>query len=1171
MAVTTEDNRTAELTTDGVETEFDFPLLIHDDSEVQVWYEVTGGEYVQLVLDTNYTVVFTEDGGTVTTTGPDSPYAAGKILIIRHISLTQQTNWLYNDNHSEQQHQDDFDRSAMRDIQMQDTLDRVVTLAIHSSTTGIVLPEPNANYLLGWNAGGTNLANISIEAVAVLVSEEIELGDVPAALTDLTDVTIAGEVAGHILRYDGAQWTNYADSNYQASDATLTSIALLGTAANKMIYTTGVDTWAETALTVFARSILDDADEATFKATVNLEIGTDVLAQQDIGILDDNLLEVDGGPNLGEYARFTLYGLEGRTVAELGADGILLADGSVPLTGYLDITEAAVPGTPAANVMRIYAESIQGFPYLSFKDDGGMVRRFVRDSVILVYNDSGSTIAANKIVYASGSTSDVPTIALAKADAAATMPAIGVTIESIADDAFGRVMQIGLLENINTLAYDAGDVFYVSAATAGIPTTTPPSWPNLRQEIGTVLADSATVGSIQIVARATFNDALIDHSGLLGLTTGDDHPQYLEIDGSDDMTGGLTITGSADEIQLKVTGNATQTSDLVVVEKSDGTDIFRIEGTGEVDIIHTATSNDDYSLEVYTDAAGFGDIKAVDLDYITGAISAGEDEAVILVNIDEILSTGGDVFGFEVLATEGSAGVYGIKAGVGVGPIHQDSGVFANPTTGTDNTVSTDVPAMIDGSTGTTTAIFENDNEYIIIGAAAAFEELEIILTTGASGAGIAPTFAYSTAGAHQFTTFSPVDGTNGFRNTGVIAWDASDLTGHTTNDDTGTYDIKITRTRNNLGTTPVLGYAKTAATTEYIWDKDGDVNIKDLTASGTLSAEQLTSTDDATITDLITAARFQDSSLVAFYQFGQDADDSSKYGTNGTLAGGATVTNGVYVGDGVNGTQMTFAGTNMSGTYGSLVMWVNTDTIAAGVDYAFSCNSGGDNRIYFRRNAASFEYFWGDATAYDTSDDFVAGEWAHIAMTWNDGTIIAYWNGEQTDTQALSALTAPTTCFVGALLNSTAAWDGRIDNVRVYSRTLAAWEIREIYNNEQKIYGHFNDLTVEDDLTVGGTVTAEQLTSTDDLTVDDDASIGGDLAITGSITSAQNITVADLVSTDRIIATGIVSIVDGSLYLPLKTTTGDPTGVESRIYVNTFDNKIRVYADGAWRDLATW
>lgn len=59
---------------------------------------------------------------------------------------------------------------------------------------------------------------------------------------------------------------------------TLTSISALGSASNKGIYTTGVSTWAEFSLTSFALSILDDTDEATFKQTVNLEIGTDVQA-----------------------------------------------------------------------------------------------------------------------------------------------------------------------------------------------------------------------------------------------------------------------------------------------------------------------------------------------------------------------------------------------------------------------------------------------------------------------------------------------------------------------------------------------------------------------------------------------------------------------------------------------------------------------------------------------------------------------------------------------------------------------------------------------------------------------------------------------------------------------------------------------------------------------------
>ncbi len=55
---------------------------------------------------------------------------------------------------------------------------------------------------------------------------------------------------------------------YQPLDATLTSLSALGTAANKLPYTTGVDTWAETDFTAAARTVLDDATVGAMLATL---------------------------------------------------------------------------------------------------------------------------------------------------------------------------------------------------------------------------------------------------------------------------------------------------------------------------------------------------------------------------------------------------------------------------------------------------------------------------------------------------------------------------------------------------------------------------------------------------------------------------------------------------------------------------------------------------------------------------------------------------------------------------------------------------------------------------------------------------------------------------------------------------------------------------------------
>jgi len=172
----------------------------------------------------------------------------------------------------------------------------------------------------------------------------------------------------------------------------------------------------------------------------------------------------------------------------------------------LNLPEISAPTTPSSDILRLYVEDIKGFSFFKYLDSTGMKRQLIRDSMILVKNICGSTIAANRIVYATGSEDNVSTVDLANASSMNTMPAIGVTIEAIANNTYGRVMQVGLLENINTNALTEGDVLYVSDTVAGTPITTQPLSPSLTQEIGTVLVKSATEGAIQIISRALTGD-----------------------------------------------------------------------------------------------------------------------------------------------------------------------------------------------------------------------------------------------------------------------------------------------------------------------------------------------------------------------------------------------------------------------------------------------------------------------------------------------------------------------------------------------------------------------------------------------------------------------------------------------------------------------------------------
>ena len=338
--------------------------------------------------------------------------------------------------------------------------------------------------------------------------------------------------------------------------------------------------------------------------------------------------------------------------------------------------------------------------------------------------------------------------------------------------------------------------------------------------------------------------------------------------------GSVTITGNSTTDTIDFTGAGgvskvgTPVNNEIGVWTGDGTlegesnftydsTLGHLDFTGEFDILHTATGTDEHALEIILDADGNGDVKALDIDYITGAIATGQDEAIILVNIDESAATGGDVIGLEVIATEGSAKVTGLGVGVGVGVVEQLSGVFTDMDSALVN--ATDRLAEFI-SAASDIEMFSANTDTVTIGNAAKFEEIEFLLAT-VSSKNIQPTFEFST-GSGTWDTFTPVDGTNGMLNNGVIAWFDSDIPTWATG--TGSeYLIRITRNRTGSITSPIEDKVQIAEATEFYWDKDADVKVAsltstDLTASTVILADankKLTSLAAGSDTEVLTLA----------------------------------------------------------------------------------------------------------------------------------------------------------------------------------------------------------------------------------------------------------------------------------------------------------------------------
>ena len=65
-------------------------------------------------------------------------------------------------------------------------------------------------------------------------------------------------------------------------------------------------------------------------------------------------------------------------------------------------------------------------------------------------------------------------------------------------------------------------------------------------------------------------------------------------------------------------------------------------------------------------------------------------------------------------------------------------------------------------------------------------------------------------------------------------------------------------------------------------------------------------------------------------------------------------------------------------------------------------------------------------------------------------------------------------------------------------------------------------------------------------------------------------LTPAQVINIDEMLSEIFTDLNKGSIVT--KVTTGDPTGYEGLIEINTFDNVVKIYADGAWRAItSTW
>jgi hypothetical protein len=203
----------------------------------------------------------------------------------------------------------------------------------------------------------------------------------------------------------------------------------------------------------------------------------------------------------GDYLPLSGGTVSGGTIFTSG-----LTANTISNVNFIDFkTSPSVPNPTGGTVYFDFNENALSYKPITNQND--VTVNLGQESLIRIYNNLGYQINNGQVLHITGSTSGVPTVALANASKLGTTfteglaQTSGVATHDIPNGQYGFMTNFGVVRDLNTSAFTAGDEIYLSDTVDGALTNNPDSIA-LTSRVSTVgfcLESSPTIGKILVV------------------------------------------------------------------------------------------------------------------------------------------------------------------------------------------------------------------------------------------------------------------------------------------------------------------------------------------------------------------------------------------------------------------------------------------------------------------------------------------------------------------------------------------------------------------------------------------------------------------------------------------------------------------------------------------------